>query len=288
MSDAPVSTDASPVTSDTPSTGDGAGATPAVAPTTAAPATTEAETSVLDMELPGGMQQFDRSYVEKLRNEAAANRQKARDAEARAVEQATKLERFNAFDGYTDDDMQVWEQMASDWKTGNYNSAAETMQKIAQGVLGDPNATNAERAEAAEVLADPEAAARSLTEDQVREIARSEQAEMEAAAKREQAVQNIYAQIKDAGFEDQGPDANSILWYATQQTEGDIEAAIAKHKAYQQGIIDRYVESMASGGSPVRMPSGGAGGTQTAESPKNLQEARHAAQAWLDERRNAG
>ena len=265
-----------------PSPNVGGGAEPS-AITDAAPV----ESSVLDVELPAGMQQFDRSYVDKVRREAAENRTKAREFEERLGAMNT---RYAAFEGYDDDDMGIWSEMGSSWKDGDYVGAATRMQQIAVGVLGDPNASSEERAEAAAVLDDPSisAVAQGLTEDQVRAIAR-EETEVQAAERRQAvAIEDVFATIGEAGYERDSVDAAEVLWYANKVTNGDLEQAIGMKKAKEQSIIDNYVSSVAAGGTPVRLPATGTAGTPAPPAISDLSEARRQADAWLAERQNAG
>ena len=242
--------------------------------------------SVLDTELPAGMRSFDRSYVEKLRTEAGGNRTRARELENQLAEQTARMERFAAFEGYSDDDMAVWQSLATDWKEDPAR-AAQTMQDIAMRVLQDPTSTAAERVDAQAIMDNP-AVTEALTPERVREIAREEQTAQEAEREREAAVQRVWSTIKEAGYEEGTEEAFSVLWYANNRTEGDIAKAIEMQKAKEQSIIDRYVESMAKGGTPVRLPGGGEPASPAVEQPRNIKEARSAAEAWLAERRVQG
>ena len=283
MSDAPDSTpvDSAPA----PDTAPVESAAPAETVESAAPASD----SVLDTDLPEGMKSFDRSYVEKLRAEAASNRTKAREFEQSLREREEKLERFQAFDGYTDEDMQVWETMASSWKQGDDGAikAAQMMQQIAQRVLGDPTATAEDKADAQEILDNPavaETANEELTPDKVREIARAESAAEREEREREAAVQDIFNKIKDAGYEEGTVESVDVLWYARNVTDGDIDKAIQMQKDREQGIIDGYVKKMAEGGTPVQLADSGTAGSPAPQQPGDVKEARKMADAWLAER----
>lgn len=287
MSDAPaeaVPTDAAPSTP--PPSVDGAGTSPTdTAPVDTAPT----ETSELDREIPGGVKTFDREYVERLRGEAGNYRTRLREAEQQAQERAAQLEQYAAFEGYSPEDMQVWTSMASAWKSGDYTTAANTMMEIAKNVLGDPGATREEKADAQAVLDDPEInaaadAAEGMTPEQIREMVREENQNLTAEQEREKAVEQVFAQIREAGYEEGSPEMNQVLWFATQKTGGDIAEAIKLHKEREQSIIDNYVKSIAKGGSPVRLPSAGSPATESQPEPTNLAEARRAADAWLKER----
>lgn len=244
--------------------------------------------SFLDLDLPAGMKSFDRSYVEKVRAAEQRTRARLREAEAVAQERAAALERFSAFDGYSDDDMGIWTKMAADWKSENYTEVATMMQQIAANVLQDPTSTTAEKADAQAVIDNPTDAVDSLGPDDIRRLVREEAGAMTAEQQQAAAVEGVFEQIRSAGYEDGTPQSFQVLWFANNRTEGDIAKAIELQRAEEQAVIDRYVESLGKGGTPVRMPNLGGGGTPTTDPPKNLSEARHAAQAWLDERRSQG
>lgn len=259
------------------------------APVESAVSETTTDASLLDTELPAGLRQFDRSYVEKLRAEAALNRTKAREHEQQLRQTQEKLERYAAFDAYNDDDMQIWSGMATDWQA-DPAVAAQTMQQIAQRVLGDPTSTAAEKADAQAILDNPAVseAAEQLTPEKVREIAREETLAQRAEREREEAVQGVFRQLEEAGYEQGTQEAFSVLWIANNKTSGDIGQAIEQYKAYEQSIVDRYVDTVAKGGTPVQLPAAGAAGSPTPETPKNIREAKRQADAWLAERYAAG
>jgi predicted Ser/Thr protein kinase len=234
------------------------------------------------------MRQFDREYVEKVRGEAAANRTKARDLETQIAERDARLAKLSGFDGYSDEDLEVWNSMSTDWKT-DPAVAARRFQQIAVSVLGDPTATAAERADAQAIIDNPQVtqAAEALTPEQVRQIAREEQSAQEQERTSQQNVANIFSQISEAGYAEDSAETISVLWYANNRTGGDIAAAIGLQKAAEQAVVDRYVESMAKGGTPVRLPAAGDAGSPVTEAPKTIADARRQADAWLKERAQA-
>lgn len=268
----------------------GESSAPAEAPASAAaPPTGETSSdSVLDRELPDGMQKFDRSYVEQVRAEAAKNRVAAR--EAQDALNATK-EKYAAFEQYDEADLQVWKSMATDWRA-NPAGAAATMRAIANNVLGDPTATTAEKVEAAQQLEAVDAAEQTGDTQDVEKIVEERLRQHDEKRELDQQVAAIEKQVTDAGYAKGTMQYNSVLWYAANDPEvgGDIGRAIDKMKAYDQSVIDGYVQSVAGGKQPpARVPGaseGQAGGT-TGTAPRNVKEATAAARAFLEGRASA-
>ena len=119
------------------------GATEA-APVEAAEAAPVADVMDTDTE---GIKSFDQAYVSKLREEAAKYRTQAREVQDQLKGVQTK---YQEFEGYDQADLDVWKQLAVQWNSSP-QQAAESMRTIAVNVLGDPNATSQEKAEAVEV-----------------------------------------------------------------------------------------------------------------------------------------
>lgn len=265
------------------------------APSTTAPATDPSageaptETSLLDIDLPDGMRSFDRDYVTKLRQEAAANRTKAREYEQQLTEAQQRLERYSPFEDYGEEDFGVWATLASDWRE-NPVVAAQKFQQIARNVLDDPTASDADKAQAQEVLDDPDitaAANEELTPEKIRELARAELEADKAREAQEAEVERIFGTLREAGYEDDSVEQMEVLFYTTRKTGGDIQAGIQMLKEREQRIIDNYVKRMAEGGTPVQIPSDGETGSPAAREPQDVKEAGRMARQWLAERNAA-
>ena len=77
-----------------------------------------------------------------------------------------------------------------------------------------------------------------------------------------------------------------VLWNANHETGGDIAKAAEMVKTYRQGVIDEYVQGRSSG--RVALPtSGGVQATGQAAPITNFDDARRAADRYLQERRGA-
>lgn len=196
---------------------------------------------------------FTRDYVERIRQEAASHRVRAKEY----------ADRYGVFDAYEDADRQVWVDLATSWRD-DPQSAAETMRRIADSVLGMQQQQAAEERVAAtqEVL---DLADEDLTPEQVAKLVDERLAERERiAAERaeaEAAVAEVVSQVEGAGFAKGTPDHLMVLMTASQNG-GDVAKAIEQQKAYRQSIIDDYVKGKADSAAPVS-PGGAPATTPT-------------------------
>ena len=241
--------------------------------------------SMLDTDLPDGMQKFDRTYVEKLRSEAAENRVAARDAR----DQATQLqERYAAFADYDDQDLAVWSGLATDFRT-DPASAATTMRTIATNVLGDPAATTAEKVEAVETIAEIDKAEATGDTQSVEQLVDARLAEAEAKQQQAKAVDEVVRTVTGAGFEKGSHEYATVLWRAANDpaAAGDVTKAIELHTQYRQQIIDEYVAGVAGGKTPITVSSSNAGeAAVSSDGPiTSVAEGSKRARAFLREQR---
>lgn len=213
---------------------------------------------------------FDRGYVDKLRREGAKYR-----TEAKTV--AEQLAQYNdVFGVYEEPDRAVWMDLARQW-VNDPRQAASVMQQIATAVLGeagdfanvDPTTTP-----------DPAPATDGpLTSEQVQAMVRGEFEAVEQQRAQQQAVENIYAEVRAAGFDPKSRDGFAILWTANNETNGDIKAAIAKFEADRQKVVDEYVQQRAAGRGTIAPKNGVVASASTPI--KNMDDARRAADAFL-------
>lgn len=78
--------------------------------------------------------------------------------------------------------------------------------------------------------------------------------ERDQARQQNEQVEAIFAQIKDAGYDDPD-DRRQILDFAVNKFGGDIDAAVEHYKTRQQAIIDAYLEGKTK--APTPPPTGG-------------------------------
>lgn len=232
-------------------------------------------------DLPENQAVFDRGYVEKVRGEAQRYREEARTASAAA-------ERYNqVFGVYDEADRGVWLDLASTWAT-DPNRAAQIMQQIASGVLGDQDAGagTAGPSSPGDQPETPTFDGEELTPERVQELIEEKFTAREAKQAEAQAVEEVYAEVRQAGFDPNTAEGFMVLWNANHFTNGDITEAVKMTNSYKQSIIDGYVQGRSTGAVP--MPSqGGVQATNLAEPITNLEDAKKATDAYLRERRGA-
>jgi hypothetical protein len=225
--------------------GGGAGAPPAAAP----PAAPEGGGAAPPEGAPAadpfdtGADTFDRPYVEKLRREAERYRTTARTFE-------------EAFEGYDPADREVLLELAKTLRTSPAD-AARWMADQAQRLLDEHGGTGPAGGGGDQQPGDDAP----LTAAEVRQMiaqARQEWAQEQATTSY---TNEAFGQIREAGYNPEGPDGTSIIWYAVNETGGDVAAAIARHKAAEQAVVDRYLAEQKAGanGSAQTPPQQGAG-----------------------------
>jgi len=237
----------------------------------------------LDIEIPRGINSFDRQYVEKLRGEAAKYRTQAREAQGQVE---TMQGRYQVFDEYTDADLDVWRNLATSWST-DPRAAAETMRTISVNVLGDPNATTEEKVEAAQDIQQLDQA---QSPEQVQQMIDQKLAEHDRQQQLQAQVSGIESKLTDAGYAKGTMPYSSVLWYATNDptTEGNIDKAIERFHEYRQTIVDEYVTSIRDGKVAPRGPQTSQPATAAPEAPTSIGEATDRARQFLADRGRHG
>lgn len=215
---------------------------------------------------------FPRSYVEKLRNEGHKYRTEAQSANQRVQEYE------DVFGVYPDEDRQVWMDLARTWAI-DPAKAAGVMDQIAKSVLteGEQPTANGDAAVAEELTEAGEAAG--LTPQQVEEMIAQALAGRDQAAAEQKMVETIYDEVRKHGYEPESKEGIMLLWTANNETEGDIEAAVAKMQEFRQGIIDDYVAGRATGAQPRPTPQGVAASEHA--DIDSFEEARRATDQYL-------
>jgi hypothetical protein len=234
-------------------------------------------------ELPAERAVFDRGYVESLRSEGAKYRTEAGSAR----DQLKGYE--DVFGVYEPDDRQVWLDLARTWAT-DPGRAASVMQQIASTVLGeqtdeqaDDTSPTAGTPADTPILGD---AVANLTPDQVKALVEEQLAARDTARAEQQAVADVFAEVRAAGFDPESAEGFMVLYNANHHTGGDIAKAVAMTGEYKQKIIDDYVQGR-SGGRAMPAPSGGVVATSTGEAITSIDDARRATDRFLQERRLA-
>lgn len=246
---------------------------PAAAPPSAPPA--PAGDDLLG-DLPADRAVFDRGYVEKVRGEAQRYRTEARTA-------ADQLQSYESVFGvYDQADRDVWFDLAKTWASDPAKAAA-VMQQIASGVLGEqaPATEPAQQNVTPEEYADD-----SLTPDKVKAIVEESLKARDASAAEQKAINDVFAEVRAAGYDPETAKGFAILYNANHFTGGDIAKAIEMVKADDQKLIDDYVAGRTKSFA-MPAPTGGVAGTATAGPITNIEDARKATDRFLQERRAA-
>lgn len=233
------------------------------------------------LSMPDGQQLFDRSYVTKLRDEAANYRNQLREAQ----EQYNRYEVLNRYD---EADRQVWLELASRWEQDPYQ-AAEAMRQIASRVLGDTQQTQQQDPqqqswEQDSLLDDVDV--ESMTPEKVQQIVAAELQRQAEAQQMEQAVEGVYSELRAANIDPSSPDGFMVLWRASNQTGGDIAKALEAHAQYKQSIINEFIQAKTGSGA-VPPPPNGMQGAQRVEIG-GLDDAFAAGRTFLEHGRSLG
>ncbi len=218
---------------------------------------------------------FDRGYVEKIRAQAAKYRTERNEA-------AEKLTRYDeAFGVYSDEDQQVWIDMAQSW-VNDPTKAATMMQNIAKSVLGEPESAEAAQAEQDvidEAIDDFDGDREALTPEKVQEIIENSLAAREQAAREQAEIANIRQEVRDGGYDPDSREGFMVLWTAHHETGGDIAKAIESIKSRDKEVVDRFIKEHSGKGGPTTPGRGVvASGEQTINT---LEDSKKAADAFI-------
>ncbi len=222
----------------------------------APPATPEApaapETDLFEDEK---VSSFDRAYVSKLREEAAARRKEA--------------SRFKEIYGdYPEEAQQVWFDLATTWKT-DPQAAAKMMEEIVASVKAgeEPPAP----------VADPAAPGGALTPEAVQEMIAKSQADFQKEQALQAQTKALISEAEGLGYKMGTPDYRDLFNRAQFDHGGDLKAAHTAREAYKQAVIDGFVKAKGATAGPQPINQGAAPGTRTV--PKTWAEAAAALRA---------
>jgi hypothetical protein len=256
-------------------------ATPAAADAPAGGGAPPAGTDPLGA-LPDDQAVFSRGYVENVRGQAARYRTAASAASA-------ALQPFEeVYGAYDEADREVWFTLAREWQA-DPTRAASMMREIANDVLGQtagvgeaPPPTDS----GDEQMPETPAQLNQLTPEQVKQLVDEQLAERDQAATVDRQVEELFSELRSAGYEPESDEGWWILRNAAQRTNGDIKAAVQLYDEFRQGIIDNYVQGR-TGTRAAPSPRGGVIATGTGEPITSIEDARKATDRFLQERRAA-
>jgi len=219
---------------------------------------------------------FDRAYVEKLRAEAAGNR--------------TKYAPYRDVFESADDDVREY---VLELSRTLINDPLATIEEL-DGLVAELKAAKAKRdgedfsAPAAEPKASP-------VSDKAQPMTRAEweriRDEEKSVAEREQEMQALRAEVRDLGYksvdEDEYGDLASLLAIATRVTGGDLKKAHElRATRFEQEVnarVEAKIEAIRTGKEKwAPVSSAGTSPAPLGEKPKTLQEARRAANAYVN------
>jgi hypothetical protein len=234
-------------------------------------------------DLPDDQAVFSRGYVENVRSQAARYRTEASDA-------AAALQPFqDVYGAYDDGDREVWFTLAREWAT-DPSKAAAIMRDIANDVLGgDAPATPAHQQQPPselDMLPETPQELAQLTPEQVKALVDEQLAQRDQKQAVDRQVEEVFTELRAAGYEPESDEGWWILRNAAQRTNGDIGAAVKMYDEFQQKIIDKFVQGR-SGNRAALAPSGGVVATGTGEAINSIEDARRATDRFLQERRAA-
>lgn len=200
---------------------------------------------------------FDRAYVQKLRQEAAGYRTKARQ--------------YDTLESYDEADRKVWLQMAELYKSDPV-AAAEYMEAIAKGVRGA----------AAPVTPEPQPGDDApLTRADIQALLAERDNAAAVAAQKAQ----IEHEATELGYKVGSRQYKYLIQTAMDDTSGDLKAAHEAIEAEYQARIDQFVGQKARevDGSPVA-PAAAAGAPPSGETaaPKDFRSASRQLREFLD------
>ena len=231
---------------------------------------------------------FDKGHVESLRREGAKYRTERNELAARY----DGLDPFvDAIRAAPEADRGAWVDLINRMNTDQLG-AADLFIQIAENIRRDHGQTAPPAAEPPAMPVDDTGAPvapEQMTPDQMRDFMRAELDRRQAETDRKARVNAIFDTMKQAGYEARSAQGQAILWIANNDTNGDIEAAIAKYQStIEQGAVDSYVEGKAGQPHATPAPDAGAPATGTTEAPKTFDDAKKRMDAWLRQQRTPG
>lgn len=206
---------------------------------------------------------FDRAYVEKLRQESANYR--------------TRAKKFQeAFDGYEEEAVGEWLELATTLRS-DPRTAASRFKELAEAIEGQ---LTPEQAEAVmEQVTDDEVfpSEQPLTKAEFEKMWQQKQQEVET----NQLIRQIENEAVDLGYEKGSKQYQRLLYEASQLPDGSVKKAHEALQAERQAIIDAYVAEM--GGSPSpQVPGKNVGGESgQPKSFEDFETAKSALDEWL-------
>lgn len=204
---------------------------------------------------------FDEKYVGELRDEAANWRTKLRETE----ESYTPFK--EVFDGVDPDARDAVLEMAKTLIADPENAGPAELIRVAKLLTGD------RFDEVAASLEKP----KYLTAEEAAEVARKEREAAEEARAQKEAIEQVHTRAKELGYKEDTPEIAMLYWFASRETNADLDEAHAKVQAFRQQAVDETVQQIreTNEGYPPATGAVGEPSAQPAEGPKSFEEARN-------------
>lgn len=222
-----------------------------------------------------GADQFDRAYVEDLRQQAAGYR--------------TQFAPYrDAFSPYTEEERQEWLDLAREF-ANNPTGAAARLRELANAV--DPQSGPFEAAEAPKTEEAP-ADDKPLTRAEFAALLQADRQEQAQAARAAQAqaaqeaqVQGIYAEAEKLGYKSGTREIVDLLWVARNdpRAQGDLARAHQVIEYDRQESVRTYLREKGYDGRELPIPGGGGSAPSGREEIKDFSSARASLEARLSQ-----
>lgn len=212
---------------------------------------------------------FDRSYVEKLRQENAKHRTAAAPYK-------------EVFDGFDDASRDWLLELAKDLKSQDAATRAAAGQRMrAVGEKLSPAQEAALEEAAAEAPPAGAEEEKPLTRAELEKFLQ----EKDQRKAEEAQIEGVFSEAETLGYKRGSREMADLMFIAANETGGDIGEAHKKVLGGVQAIVDDFVKSQqaAAEGTPVVPSAGGAPAPPSGEKPKTLKEAAEATSRRLDQ-----
>jgi hypothetical protein len=234
-------------------------------------------------ELPADQDQFPREYVQKLRDEAAKHRTRARDIES-------------AFEGYSPEEkgrfLELAQQLISDPAAAleEFEAVTNNLREITGKAPTMPEPTTPPAGDPPAPAPAPEAApaapaAEALTMDDVEKLVADRLEAERTKATKDAEVEATLKQAESLGFE--SPAQKAQLFAKAQEKQVSLEEAAGMltgdFEAAVEAAVAKRMEGVRTGANhPPRTPAGDPANAADQGPPKTLEEARKRAEARMD------
>lgn len=183
---------------------------------------------------------FPQEYVHELREEAKGYRE--------ALSEYEKV--------FGDEVGQTWKTAAEMWRE-NPEAVAQWMAENAKPFLNDDDDED-------DVDDDDDAAEPFVTIDMLQEVLNERDETFQEA----QALAELDRMAESLGYSPDSPEYVELLWFANNETEGDLEAADAKVKERREALLSELIDAKkGERENAASLPPEGSGGAPSNEKP---------------------